>query len=49
VLVLIVGLYAIGFLWMRKLATFAPPERLLAGPGPVAPADQPDHVTRGAR
>ncbi|MGH3400269.1 MAG: type II secretion system F family protein [Streptosporangiaceae bacterium] len=47
-LVVIVGLYAIGFLWMRKLATFAPVERLLVGPGAVAPADQPDLVTREA-
>ena len=49
VLAVIVGLYAIGFLWMRKLATFAPVERLLAGPAPVPPAEQPDLVTRGTR
>jgi len=48
VLAVIVGLYAIGFLWMRKLATFAPVERLLAGPAAVTPADQPDLVTRGS-
>src|SRR5262249_21967576 len=52
VLVVVVGLYAAGFVWMRKLATFAPVDRLLAGPGlgaPGAPADQPDGVsTRGA-
>jgi Flp pilus assembly protein TadB len=31
VLVVVVALYAAGFLWMRKLATFDAPERLLAG------------------
>jgi Flp pilus assembly protein TadB len=38
VLVLIVGLYAAGFLWMRKLASFDPPERLLGGHVPGLPA-----------
>jgi Flp pilus assembly protein TadB len=32
VLVLIVGLYAAGFIWTRKLATFESPQRLLSGP-----------------
>jgi Flp pilus assembly protein TadB len=35
VLVLVVGLYAAGFVWMRRLATFEEPERLLIGPSPV--------------
>lgn len=39
VLVLIVGLYAAGFLWMRKLASFDPPERLLGGHVPGVPAE----------
>jgi Flp pilus assembly protein TadB len=47
VLAIVVGLYAAGFVWMRKLATFVPVDRLLAGPG--AAADQPEAVsTRGA-
>jgi Flp pilus assembly protein TadB len=33
VLVVVVALYAAGFLWMRRLATFDAPERLLAGRG----------------
>jgi Flp pilus assembly protein TadB len=36
VLVLVVGLYAAGFGWMRRLATFGEPERLLVGPSPAA-------------
>ena len=32
VLILVVGLYAAGFVWMRRLATFEEPERLLIGP-----------------
>ena len=35
VLVLVVGLYVAGFVWMRRLATFEEPERLLLGPSPV--------------
>jgi len=36
VLVIVGALYAAGFVWLRKLATFSPPERLLAGqPGPA--------------
>ncbi len=38
VLVAVVALYAAGFLWMRRLATFDTPERLLTGPPPVLPA-----------
>lgn len=38
VLVVVVALYAAGFLWMRRLATFDTPERLLTGPPPVLPA-----------
>ncbi len=33
VLVVVVALYAAGFVWMRRLATFDAPERLLAGGG----------------
>jgi Flp pilus assembly protein TadB len=40
VLIGVVGLYAAGFVWMRKLATFESAERLLMGPGP-APAPAP--------
>jgi Flp pilus assembly protein TadB len=35
VLVLVVGLYAAGFAWMRRLATFEVPERLLIGAPPA--------------
>ena len=42
VLVVVVGLYVAGFIWMRKLATFKTAERLLAGPGARLPADQPE-------
>jgi Flp pilus assembly protein TadB len=38
VLVVVVALYAAGFLWMRRLATFDTPERLLTGPPPALPA-----------
>ena len=37
VLVIVVALYAAGFVWMRRLATFDPPERLLVGPSPALP------------
>jgi len=44
VLVFVVGLYAAGFIWMRKLATFKMADRLLAGPA----ADQAaSAATRG--
>ena len=32
VLVVVAGFYAAGFFWLRKLARFDAPERLLAGP-----------------
>jgi Flp pilus assembly protein TadB len=35
VLVLVAGLYAAGFVWMRRLATFEEPERLLIGVSPA--------------
>ena len=38
VLVVVVALYAAGFIWMRRLATFDAPERLLTGAPPVLPA-----------
>jgi Flp pilus assembly protein TadB len=37
VLVVVVALYAAGFVWMRRLATFEAPERLLVGPSPALP------------
>jgi Flp pilus assembly protein TadB len=43
VLVFVVGLYAAGFIWMRKLATFKMADRLLAGPA----ADQPASPVTG--
>jgi len=50
VLVLVVGLYAAGFAWMRRLATFKEPERLLVGAspalaGPAQAAAAPPGVT----
>jgi len=39
VLIVVVALYAAGFIWMRRLATFDAPERLLTGPPPVLPTD----------
>jgi hypothetical protein len=39
VLAVVVALYAAGFIWMRRLATFDAPERLLTGPPPVLPPD----------
>jgi Flp pilus assembly protein TadB len=33
VLIIVGGLYAAGFFWLRRLANFDAPERLLAGPG----------------
>ena len=39
VLVIVVAVYAAGILWLRRLARFRVPQRLLAGPAqPVAPA-----------
>ena len=37
VLAVVVALYAGGFIWMRRLATFDTPQRLLLGPGPAGP------------
>jgi Flp pilus assembly protein TadB len=49
VLVVVVALYAAGFIWMRRLATFDAPERLLTGPPPVLPGgpETADPVTAG--
>jgi Flp pilus assembly protein TadB len=57
VLVGVVALYAAGFFWMRKLATFQAAERLLGGPvlaqpsqhlSPAPPGEQPELAsTRG--
>ena len=44
VLCVVVGLYAAGIAWMRALARFPVPERLLAGPGSVAAAELPEAV-----
>ncbi len=44
VLAVVVALYAGGFVWMRRLATFETPQRLLLGPGPAVP----DGAERGA-
>jgi Flp pilus assembly protein TadB len=41
VLVVVVGLYVAGFIWMRKLATFQSAERLLAGPASRPAAESP--------
>jgi Flp pilus assembly protein TadB len=46
VLVVVVALYAAGFVWMRRLATFEAPERLLAGPSPALP-DQDGQAAAG--
>jgi Flp pilus assembly protein TadB len=43
VLAVVVALYAGGFVWMRRLATFETPQRLLLGPGPA----RPDHADHG--
>jgi hypothetical protein len=39
VLVFVVALYAAGFVWLRKLANFEPPERLFAVPAVIAGPD----------
>jgi Flp pilus assembly protein TadB len=39
VLVFVVALYAAGFIWLRKLANFEPPERLFAVPSVTAGPD----------
>jgi Flp pilus assembly protein TadB len=50
VLIVVVGLYGAGFLWMRKLATFKSADRLLRGPAaghPAGPAAAPVGTTAG--
>jgi Flp pilus assembly protein TadB len=50
VLIVVAGFYAAGFFWMRKLAHFDTPERLLAeplGPGPLASAPETVASWRG--
>jgi Flp pilus assembly protein TadB len=47
VLVVVVGLYAAGFVWMRKLATFETAERLLAGAAFRPQAEQPGSAASG--
>ena len=44
VLCVVVGLYAAGIVWMRALARFPVPERLLAGPERMAAPEIPDAV-----
>jgi Flp pilus assembly protein TadB len=44
VLCVVVGLYAAGIVWMRALARFPVPERLLAGPESVAAPEIPGAV-----
>jgi Flp pilus assembly protein TadB len=45
VLCVIVALYAAGIIWMRALARFPVPERLLASPEPVGAPEIPEAVT----
>jgi Flp pilus assembly protein TadB len=47
VLIVIVALYAAGFIWTRKLATFDMPERLLSGPTADSAAGAGDPVGSG--
>jgi hypothetical protein len=42
VLCVVVALYAAGVMWMRALARFPVPERLLAGPEPGGTPEIPD-------
>jgi Flp pilus assembly protein TadB len=49
VLVVVVGLYVAGFIWMRKLATFQSAERLLAGPASRPAAESPPAGTARGR
>jgi Flp pilus assembly protein TadB len=44
VLCVVVGLYAVGVVWMRALARFPVPERLLAGPGSALAPEIPEAV-----
>ena len=41
VLAVVVAMYAGGFIWMRRLATFETPQRLLLGPGRAGPDHSP--------
>jgi hypothetical protein len=45
VLVVVAALYGAGIVWMRSLARFQAPERLLAAGTPPAPDEVPDAVT----
>jgi Flp pilus assembly protein TadB len=47
VLIVIVALYAAGFIWTRKLAQFDMPERLLSGPAADSAAGSGDPVAAG--
>lgn len=47
VLILVVGLYAAGFVWIRKLAAFTVPERLLGDSAPALAADPAEMAARG--
>jgi Flp pilus assembly protein TadB len=47
VLVVVVALYAGGFVWMRRLATFDTPERLLTAGGDVAGSGGPATAAQG--
>jgi hypothetical protein len=44
VLVVIGAIYAAGILWLRRLATFETPERLLGTPAGPLPAAEPEAV-----
>jgi hypothetical protein len=44
VLCIVVALYAAGVMWMRALARFPVPERLLADGGPAATPEIPEAV-----
>jgi Flp pilus assembly protein TadB len=40
ILILVAGIYAVGILWLRRLAMYTQPERLLVGMGMATPAEQ---------
>jgi Flp pilus assembly protein TadB len=44
VLVVVAAMYAGGILWLRRLATFELPQRLLTAGAPVMPAEAPETV-----
>jgi hypothetical protein len=44
VLAIVAALYAASFFWLRRLAKFDPPERLLDAPAPGVPAVAPEAV-----